>query len=490
MKVLLIYPAPPKKYWPRGSFRSHWLPSGLSALAGVLLRAGHDVRVHIREEQLARNGFDWSATDAQTRQLIQDYQPEMVGFSMVSPAVAETAWLSQMVKDMLGSHVITVAGGPHPTAIPEQTLTDCPALDAVAIGEADETILDLANLGLCQTTPGLVVRCDDKFVTTPPRQAIADLDSLPAVPYQLFGMDYYTQPSRWLIRWINLSVANIRTSRGCTNRCRFCAGHLVSGVGVRFRSIESVLDQIQYVVSKFAVQGIHFEDDTVGANAERLMGLCDGLSRRGLNKKIVWDCCLRVDQAQLPLLRAMKQAGCIQIEYGFESGSDESLARLGKGVTVDMNRRAVELTRQAGLRVFADIMVGLPGETSRDFKATVDFLRFARPDVISTGQLCPLPGTPIFDALSDAIRKGIDWGGYSYLDKPPCDINLSAMSDAEFATLYRRFQKYIVQPATTWAFLKDTQPENRKDRLALRKTLLRFILKHPLRSLAVPWRKG
>ena len=259
MKVLLIYPAPPKKFWPRGTFRSHWLPSGLASIAGVLLRGGHDVRVHIREEQLVRNGFDWPAADAQLRQLIQEFGPDMVGFSMVSPAVAETATVAQLVKDILGRHVITVAGGPHPTAIPQQTLTDCPALDAVAIGEAEDTMLDLADNGLSQTTPGMVVRGDGTFITTPPRRAVADLDALPSVPYQLFDMDYYTQPSRWMIRWLNLSVANIRTSRGCTNRCRFCAGHLVSGLGVRMRSIESVLDQIDYVVSKFAAAAIHFE---------------------------------------------------------------------------------------------------------------------------------------------------------------------------------------------------------------------------------------
>jgi radical SAM superfamily enzyme YgiQ (UPF0313 family) len=186
----------------------------------------------------------------------------------------------------------------------------------------------------------------------------------------------------------------------------------------------------------------------------------------------------------------MKRAGCIQVEYGFESGSSESLVRLGKGATVDMNRQAVEMTRQAGLRIFADIMVGLPGETRRDFNATIDFLRFARPEVISATKLCPLPGTPIYDHLPDEIRKAIDWGGYSYLDQPAFDINLSAMSDEEFATAYRRFMKYIVRPATTLAFLRDTPSENRQERQVLRKILWRFILQNPLRSFGVPWRRA
>ena len=92
----------------------------------------------------------------------------------------------------------------------------------------------------------------------------------------------------------------------------------------------------------------------------------------------------------------MKAAGCIQIEYGFESGSTESLRRLGKQTDIELNRRAVELTRRAGLRIFADIMVGLPGETVADFEATVKFLRWARPEIISAARLCPLPGTPIY----------------------------------------------------------------------------------------------
>lgn len=490
MRVLLVYPAPPREYWPMGAFRSKWVPSGLASLAGVLLRSRHNVRVLIREEQLARLGFDWDAAEAQMRQIIQEHQPEMVAFSVVSPAVAETARLAGLVKEMLGRHVITVAGGPHPTALPEQTLIDCPALDAVAIGEGEETIAELAEHGLGPHVAGLVIRREEGFVAAPPRSPVQDLDSLPAVPYHLFDMDYYTRRSRWLIRWLNLRATNIRTSRGCTNRCRFCAGYVVSGVGVRRRSIESVLEQVEFVVDRLGVEAVHFEDDTMGADPDRLMSLCDGLGRRSLNKRIVWDCCLRVDQAERALLREMKKAGCIQVEYGFESGSDQSLARLGKGAGSELNRRAAAITHEEGLRVFADIMVGLPGETRRDFRATVDFLRHARPEVISASKLCPLPGTAIFNSLSPEFRSRINWGGYSYLDQPAFDINLSAMSDRQFARLYRHFQRYFVRPATLWSLLQDTPAEDKQTRQAMRRDLRRFIMRHPLRAMRVPWRRG
>jgi radical SAM superfamily enzyme YgiQ (UPF0313 family) len=290
-----------------------------------------------------------------------------------------------------------------------------------------------------------------------------------------------------MIRWLKLAATNVRTSRGCTNRCRFCAGHLISGLGVRVHSIPYVIDQMQYARRQFRVEAIHFEDDTLGADRSRLLELCEQIRRADLHRQLRWDGCLRVDQVDAELLREMKSAGCIQVEYGFESGSSDSLRRLGKNSTAEMNRRAVQLTREAGLRIFADVMVGLPGETARDLAQTIKFLRWARCEIVSAGALMPLPGTPIYETLPAEVRRRLTWGRFSYSEPAERELNLTAMPERQFRTAMQRFLKYTARPQLQWAYLRDTPRQDRKVRRSLHRTLAKFVLGHPFRALRVPW---
>jgi radical SAM superfamily enzyme YgiQ (UPF0313 family) len=257
-------------------------------------------------------------------------------------------------------------------------------------------------------------------------------------------------------------------------------------VGVRHHSTDYVVEQVEHAVERYGVEGVHFEDDTLGGDRERLLALCEGLQRRGLHRRVRWDGCLRADQADAELLAEMKSAGCIQVEFGFESGSDAALRRLAKGTTTELNRRAVRLAREAGLRLFADIMVGLPGETEEEFKATVGFLRWARPEVVSASRLCPLPGTPIYNQLPQEVRDSIDWGDYSY-DQVAERVNLTAMPTERYRQLYREFYKYFVQPKMTWDLLRDAPREEHDARRRLRRRLARFVVLHPVRAARVGW---
>lgn len=486
MRILLIYPAPPRTHWPKGLFRSLWVPTGQAYLAASLIRAGHEARIHVREEHLIKNGFDWDAADAGLQKLLNEFQPEMVGLTVTTPAAAETATIARRVKETVGDHVLVAVGGPHPTALPERTLEECPDVDVAVIGEAEETIVELAEKGPGDDVPGLVFRADGAFIRTPPRKPPKDLDRLGPRPYELFDMAHYTRRNPWMIRWLNLSATNIRTSRGCTNACAFCAGHLVAGLGVRFHSIDYVLDEIQRAVQDFRIEAIHFEDDTIGANRSRLIALCEALRRRDLHKRIVWECCLRVDQVDRELLAHMKSSGCIQVEYGFESGSDECLKRMDKRSSTEMNARAVRVTREAGLRIFADIMIGLPGETEADIKATMRFLRWAAPEVISCNRLTPFPGTALYNALAAEVRDSLDWADYSYLENPRFGLNLTAIPDERFETLYRRLLKYYFRPATDKARLRDMGSENKRARRELHRKAIKFARHHPLRALRLP----
>ena len=483
MKVLLIHLVPPRSVWPRGLFRSYWVPTGVAFLAGVLQRAGHDVRLLCREEQLIKHKLDWQQADAELVKLVQEFGPEMIGLSVVTPAMPEAARLAALCRQALGRPVLIVAGGPHPTALPEQTLAEVPAIDAVIVGEGELTLRDLADRGLRDSIEGLVFRQDGQFVTTPPRAPVRNLDSLGAPAYNLLDLQHYASVNRWMIRFLPLRVTNIRTSRGCSHRCDFCGGHLVAGLGLRLHSLDYVMDQVRHAVDVMGVQAVHFEDDTLAANPQRLMELCERICRAGLHKRLQWDCCMRVDQARRDLLVQMKGSGCIQVEFGFESGSDDRLRALGKSASTELNRRAVSLAREAGLRVFADIMVGLPGETRADLKATLAFLRWAKPEILSAVRLCPLPGTKVYTDLSDEKRRKLTWEGFTYFDPPGFACNLTAMSDRAFERFYRSFSRHFVKPLTSKALLRDTPLDDTAERRRLTLRLRNFALRHPIHAM-------
>ncbi len=251
---------------------------------------------------------------------------------------------------------------------------------------------------------------------------------------------------------------------------------------MRYHSVDYVVALMRRAVDEFGLDAIRFEDDTLGGDRERLMELCEAIRRAGLHRRIVWDGCLRADQAEPEVLAAMRSAGCIQIEYGFESGADEALRRLGKRSTTELNRRAVRLTREAGLRVFADIMVGLPGETEKDFDATEKFVKWAVPEVLSPAWLAPLPGTAIYDELEPAVRDRLDWASYSYFDESGPKVNLTAMPDDVFLERHRRFLDYLARPLITHQLLRDSAPDEAELRRHLRRRVRTFAMHHPIRA--------
>jgi anaerobic magnesium-protoporphyrin IX monomethyl ester cyclase len=462
MKVLLIYPTPPRSRFPVGGFRSYWVPMGLAYIGTSLLRAGCDVRVHVREEHLIKNKFDWARADQLLRDELKSFAPDVVGLSITTPCVPESREMAVWAKQLCGDSTLVVAGGIHPTALPERTLTECPAVDVVVVGEGEKTMVELAAKGPCAEVAGLVWRDGNGgFLRSVPRPLVRDLDTLGMPAYELFDMAFWTSTNRWILRWIPSKATNFHTSRGCTHRCKFCSGHLVSGVGVRHHSVERVGEQIERIAKDFGIEAFRFEDDSIGAEPDYLRGVCGELRKRGLNR-LRWDGCLRVDQVEPDLLQDMRSAGCIQLELGFESGSDAALKRLGKGASVAQNRSAVQAMRQAGLRIYANIMVGLPGETLEDVRATEEFVYWARPEVLSFGCFTPLPGTPLFDCIPPEKQKTIDWGDYTYHTSPGLGTNQTAMTDGELEKAYLEFHHLISQPHTLLALKRDTPPKDRK----------------------------
>jgi radical SAM superfamily enzyme YgiQ (UPF0313 family) len=187
------------------------------------------------------------------------------------------------------------------------------------------------------------------------------------------------------------------TSRGCPFRCAFC-DRSVFGNAVRFHGPERVIEEFRILTEEHGAREIRFFDDTFTLNRTRTEAVCAALERRG--GKIPWTCLTAVSAVNPELLGAMKKAGCWQVLFGLESGDERMLKLLGKGNSVEQNRRAVGWAKSAGLEVRADFIVGTPGETRESLNNTLNFALASDLDYAHFNKFTPFPGTELYVRLA------------------------------------------------------------------------------------------
>ena len=204
-------------------------------------------------------------------------------------------------------------GGPHVTLVPKEFLEEAKNVDIAVIGEGEYAMLEIAQHfeGKKQLSEiqGIAYRQNGEVIVNPPRPFIENLDELPYPAYDLVDMEQYLEPKKIGYRSFQDRAISMITSRGCPFNCCFCAVHLHMGQGFRAHSAKYVLDHIQYVVDKFKVKNIFFEDDNLTFDLKRFEAICDGIIERKI--KIGWETPngVRADCLNLELLKKMKQSG-------------------------------------------------------------------------------------------------------------------------------------------------------------------------------------
>jgi radical SAM superfamily enzyme YgiQ (UPF0313 family) len=398
MKCALIIPAwtPEEIFSARtaGSQINYWQPLGTLYVGACLLRAGHEVEFldgsFLTHEAILRR--------------IAELKPDFAGIYSTTFGWPAALCTAGDIKQ-LDPGVWTCVGGPYPTAAPEACLADGGgAVDAVVAGEGEETVVEIVDRlgsgGDPTDIAGLTAWKDGQVVRNPPRPLIADLDSLPFPARELLGdrSRYVPAPATYRRK----PVAIITTSRGCNRRCLFCFQmdkERKSGVrGVRYRSVENVLEEIELCLRQ-GYREIKFIDDSVAADSGRAMRLTDEIQRRGLD--FTWFASVCANQADEGLFRAMKDAGCWAILIGGESGVQKNLNTIRKGATLDQIRAAVGAAKAAGLHVTVPFMFGIPGETFEDALETIDFAVSLNPDLANFHAITPFPGTPLHDRAAE-----------------------------------------------------------------------------------------
>lgn len=366
-------------------------PLDAAYLAAAARAAGHTVSILV----ITR------AADAKNilGRMLRSFQPDVVGMSCCIMNLEACLAAAKWVKEF-NSTTHVVLGGPQASASPEICLAD-PNVDSVAVGEGELTLCHLlkevAGARLSRVA-GLVRRGKSgTILRNPPRPQIRNLDTLPLPALDLYPRQF------WFARHDGRIMAPLQTSRGCPFVCTFCASKVVWKRTLRWHSPERVVREMDCLHERYGARHFNLYDANIAIDRRRLLRLCRAITEGRKTDDYTWMCSTRADTVDAELLAAMREAGCRMISYGIESGSQRVLDRAKKGMTLDQYRTALTLTREAGIAIVENFMIGFPTETPEETQATIRLMEETKPDLIGVNIATPMMGTEMFD---DALKNG------------------------------------------------------------------------------------
>ncbi|PVX26838.1 MAG: B12-binding domain-containing radical SAM protein, partial [Candidatus Bathyarchaeum sp.] len=329
IKTTLVNPPPLK-----GVYRHQlYLSIGLAYMAAVLEENGHEVTV-----------IDCPALDIDQEKLktkLSSIEPEIIGITSMTPTIQSAVLSAQVAKQVCPKSTV-VLGGPHATFMDEQVLKEEKSVDIVVRGEGEQTLLELTqnvgNTNALNKIEGITFRKNGQTVRNPDRSFIQNLDDLPRPAYKHFDLEKY--------RLFGRKMLPIITSRGCPSQCSFCTTSRIFGRPFRARSPKNVVDELEWLRDEHGADAFSFYDDTFTLDKNRAVKICEDIKNRKLG--IPWDCQTRVSTVSEEMLKIMRDANCQQVFFGVESGCQTILDAVHKGTSVEQNKKAIKLAKDAG----------------------------------------------------------------------------------------------------------------------------------------------
>jgi anaerobic magnesium-protoporphyrin IX monomethyl ester cyclase len=442
MRILLINLPSPAIY-------QAFIPLGLAYIAGTLLRHGHEIEIW------DINAEKWSKKEVlkKINQTVSTFQ--LIGISALGGDYPYAKWITESLKSV-NPEIKIVFGGYLASALP-QFLIDRLPIDFVAVGEAEDTIVELAdtltNKGDMSNVKGIYFRDHShKVIATPPRSRLKSMDQLPLPPWDHFPMDIYLRDQHPDLVYSSdedgSGLISIMASRGCPFNCIYC-DHTIKGHKPRYRPVERVIDEIRILLTKYGnrIKTFYFWDDILIWDRAWMFEFCEALHREKI--KISWTCNAHVKKVEPRLMARMRDAGCVNVRFGIESGSQRILDSLHKGVKVENALEALRVCIDAGLNLTIYIMVGMTGEDHESIKESIIFFkRLIRPYCIHQIRrihffmLTPFVGTRLFgkvkeDGLIDDLNEFLQKGFDAYNDIP---LNISGQSDRDLINLKKTLE--------------------------------------------------
>jgi radical SAM superfamily enzyme YgiQ (UPF0313 family) len=374
MKIALISP----EYYDIAHFgakRKEIPPFGVMYLAAIAEQCGATVTIYrVSNENYILNLLDY----------------DIVGFTIPS-SVIYSLIKKVRVNSKVRDDALLIAGGIHATLYPNTVLDEL-SVNLLCISEGEETFKEILNAyktNQFKNIKGLAYKQKDDLIVTGKRDLIKDIDSIPFPARHLMPIGDIIMNDR--LSDTPLRVVHILCSRGCPYNCYFCANQ---EHGIRYRSSKNIKNELEYLQDKYNIEGFCITDDNFIVQKRNIIDICSEITT--LNLK--WSSLSRVDTVDLDVLKILKEAGCVELKYGIESGSQRILNAMNKQITVEQISKAIDLTNSVGIKVKAFIIHGFPGENMESTKETISLLYSLKSKIsrVSVFRFVPLPGSYVF----------------------------------------------------------------------------------------------
>lgn len=415
---------------------------------------------------LKHEGFDVTFVDSQFgdftedsfRALLRKKAFDLVGLPLFTPTADYVFRTASIIREVLPNCLI-VFGGVHATSMPAETMGECPACDFIVRREGEQTMAELLRALQVQATDfsailGLCWRPGDGVVALNPDRVL--LPALDELPLGMFGdLDlrrYVPHPTQY----IRLPNYPLVTQRGCPYPCSFCEAHVALGKKLRLFSPARVIEEIKILKYEKQAKGLYFQDSTFTINRKYVTELFEGMIREGLND-LLWSCTTRTDRVDPDLLALMYQAGCRNILYGIESGNEQSLRFIRKGITVERQAEAVGWTHKAKITMTNSFILCLPGETEKMVENTIDYAKKLAAQMSLFYLPVPYPGSDLYQACKETggIRPHDRWSDFLSIDfDNPIYVNPLIGAERMKYWYKRAYFEYYTSPGVWLSNLK------------------------------------
>ena len=381
---------------------------------------------------------------------LEKFQPDFVGFTCMSLEYTKTINKCKQLKKIL--NVPFILGGVHISVLPNSLN---PIFELGIIGEGEKTMLEIINHfrdynGFVKDKlidiNGIVYFDNNKLIKTEPRELI-NLKELPKLDWKLINPRTF---SRRIAENDYRKHACLLTSRGCPYKCRFCVStnHWKT---CRWLTAKQVVDEIKDLYHNHGIRSIWFSDDLFGYNIKRTKEITEMLRKEKILGKIIFGCQLRVNVVNDAMLGSLKELGITHISFGFESGSSNYLSYLkrDKSLTVEDNKRAIQLCKKYGIKPGGTLIFGGANETIQDMKQTLDFIDYCikeNVDNIGTFVMTPFPGSEMWEiakARGKVSDNMDDWSKLNFANAKDAFLLDDNISKETFLEIFAKSRKKL-----------------------------------------------